>query len=217
MDYFNLPSSTIVQRVVPKNSFEPYATSKQKNMFAKDVAKIIWSYCLSQKTINLPSRDIQEIQIFTLELKEQKDIKPILDIIDKAIPYHIIFIVEYNGWMYFSTSAKHSSPLNESKSVIDWTFKTPWFKITENSYRLDLQKSLDGIFTNFCNQLSIHPNKDIKDLPELISYNSKLYEAMKKIESLKKKISSCNQFNKKVEMNMKVRELQEKLSELRHR
>ena len=192
-------------------------TSKQKSMFTKDVAKIIWSNSLSHKTINLPGRDIQEIQIFTLELKEQKDIKPVLDIIDRAIPYHIIFIVEYSGWIYLSTSAKHSSPLNESRSIIDWTFKTPWFKSAENNYNLDLQKSLDGIFTNFCNQLSIHPNKDIKDMPELISYNSKLYEAMKKIESLKKKISSCSQFNKKVEMNIKVKELQEKLSELRHR
>jgi hypothetical protein len=39
---------------------------------------------------------------------------------------------------------------------------------------------------------------------------------MKEIESLKKKITSCDQFNKKVEMNIKLKGLEKELSELRY-
>lgn len=53
MDYFDLPVSTMVQRVVPKNSFDASTNSKQKDLFTKEVARIIWSNKLSSETINL--------------------------------------------------------------------------------------------------------------------------------------------------------------------
>ena len=72
--------------------------------------------------------------VFRVELKEQKEINNTLEIIDKAIPYHIIFIITFGDMIYLSTSAKHSSPLKANKSVIDWTYKSPWFKEEENRY-----------------------------------------------------------------------------------
>jgi hypothetical protein len=99
MEYFNLPANTIVQRVVPKNSFDSFTNTKQKEMFTKEIAKIVWSNSISAGTINLQGKDISEIQIFTIELKGQKEIKTVLDIIDKVIPYHIIFVVEYGDFL----------------------------------------------------------------------------------------------------------------------
>ena len=214
MDYFNLPSNTVVQRVVPKNSFDSFTNSKQKEMFTKDIAKIVWSNSLSAGTINLRGKEIQEIQIFTIELKEQKEIKAVLDIIDKAIPYHIIFVVEFKDWIYFSTSSKHPSPLNDAKSVIDWTYTTPWFQKSDNKYIISLRKSLDNIFYEFCQQLSLRNNKNIKNIADLSAYNSKLYTLTKEIERLKKSIASCQQFNKKVEMNLLLKELENELNSL---
>jgi hypothetical protein len=214
MDYFNLPSSTVVQRVVPKNSFDSFTNSKQKEMFTKDVAKIVWSNSLSAETINLQGKEIQEIQIFTIELKEQKEIKPILDIIDKAIPYHIIFVVELGDWVYFSTSSKHPSPLHDAKSVIDWTYTIPWFQKTDNKYIINLRKSIDNIFYEFCQQFSLIKNKNIKNIADLSAYNSKLYTLTKEIERLKKSIASCQQFNKKIEMNLLLKEFENELNSL---
>lgn len=214
MDYFNLPSNTVVQRVVPKNSFDSFTNSKQKEMFTKDIAKIVWSNNLSAGTINLQGKEIQEIQIFTIELKEQKGIKTVLDIIDKAIPYHIIFVVEFGDRIFFSTSSKHPSPLNDEKSVIDWTYTTPWFKKADNKYVINLKKSIDNVFYEFCQQLSLKKNKSIKNIADLSAYNSKLFTLTKGIERLKKSIASCQQFNKKVEMNLLLKELENKLNSL---
>lgn len=214
MDYFKLPSNTTIQRVVPKNSFDSFTNSKQKDMFTKDVAKITWSNSISTTTINLSSKDIQEIQIFLVELKEKKEIKTLLDIIDKAIPYHIIFIIAFDDFMYISTSSKHSSSLNDTKSVIDWTFKTEWFRIGELDYKLELKKDIDFVYYDFCNQLSLKPNKDIKNITDLVAYNSKISSLRREIEQLKRSITSCRQFNKKVELNLKLKELEQELEVL---
>lgn len=214
MDYFKLPSKTTIQRVVPKNSFDSFTNSKQKDMFTKDIAKITWSNSISTETINLPNKDIQEIQIFLVELKEKKEIKMLLDIIDKAIPYHIIFIIEFGHSMYISTSSKHPSPLNNAKSIIDWTFKTEWFRIGEKNYRLELKKDIDSVYYDFCNQLSLKSNKNIKNITDLTDYNSKICSLTREIEQLKRNITSCQQFNKKVELNLKLKVLEGELEVL---
>ena len=214
MDYFNLPSTTIVQRVVPKNTFDSFTTRKQKELFTKDVAKIMWKNSISTQTTNLPCKDILEIQIFSIELKQQKEIKTLLDIIDKSIVYHIIFVVEFENLFYLSTSAKHPSPLNETKSVIDWTFKTQWSKKSSNLYKIELRKSIENVYYEFCKQLSLKPTDEVNCLIDLIDYDSQIQTLIKEIDHLQKKIATCQQFNKKVEYNLKLKELQQKLSNI---
>lgn len=166
MELFNLPYNTIIQRFVAKSHFDSVTNTKQKAMFANDIAKIMWCNSLSTETTNLPHREIEEIQIFSIELKEQKDIKSILEIIDKTIPYHIIFIVWFGNEVYLSASAKHPSLLNNNKSVIDWTYTSPWFKKSENTYSLNLKKDIDTVFFEFCQQLSHNTNSSIKNVTD---------------------------------------------------
>jgi hypothetical protein len=215
MELFNLPYNTIVQRFVAKSLFDSVTNTKQKAMFTNDIAKIMWCNTLSTETTNLPHREIEEIQIFNIELKEKKEIKSILEIIDKTIPYHIIFIVSFANEVYLSASAKHPSPLNEDKSVIDWTYTSPWFKKTENTYRIKLQKDIDTVFFDFCRQLSPQSNSSIKNIADLSAYNSRVNSLSKEIEQLKKKILVCSQFNKKVELNLKLKDLEQELKILK--
>jgi hypothetical protein len=97
MEIFKLPASTTVQKVIPKNAFDAYTRSKQKKLFTDLVSRITWTHKLSAETTNLRAYDINEIQIFRIELKVKNDIKPVLEVIDKAIPYHIIFVIEHEG------------------------------------------------------------------------------------------------------------------------
>lgn len=214
MELFNLPYNTIIQRFVAKSHFDSVTNTKQKAMFTNDIAKIMWRNTLSTETTNLPHKEIEEIQIFSIELKERKEIKSILEIIDKTIPYHIIFIVTFGDMVYLSTSAKHPSPLNDNKSVIDWTYTSPWFKETENTYSLNLKKDIDTVFLDFCQQLSIKSNISIKNIADLTAYNARFSSLTKEIELLKKKISTCPQFNKKVELNLSLKKLEDDLCKL---
>lgn len=208
MSIFSLPSSTIVNRIVPKNSFDSFTTSRQKKSFADLVDKIRWANKLSRETINLSGKDISEIQIFEVLLKKKADIPDLLTVIDRAIPYPIIFVISCEDSMRISASAKHTNPINENSAVIDWTFMSPWQK--ENSYQLNLTGNLDAIWANFCKQLSGRLSDKIS-LTALIAKEQKIHSIQTSINSLQTALKKTRQFNKKVELNI---ELQRKLAEL---
>ena len=126
---FDLPEATVVNRVIPKNSFEKYATASQRRQFTEYVQKIIWQNKLSTETTNLQGADIKEVQVFLIELKQKQKIDGILSVIDRAIPYPIIFSIKYDSTFYCSVSQKHAHPLNEDSAIIDWTFKTEWLDV----------------------------------------------------------------------------------------
>lgn len=214
MEVFALPERARVDKVVPKNAFDSYAATRHKKLFSSLIARITWLYKLSPETVNLEGKDVKEIQIFKIELKVNEDPKALLDVIDKAIPYTIIFIVQYNERCYFSTSAKHPHPLSESNAVIDWTFKSEWSFLSANPYRLDLRKNLDSVYHAFCLQLAGKPESQGKELTDLVQYEAQKTSLEKEIERLKSAIKNCKQFNLKVELNLEIKSKQDELKKL---
>lgn len=206
MELFSLPHTAKVNRVIPKNAFDSYTTAKQKKLFTELISRITWTHKLSPDTINLEAKDIKEVQIFKVELKVKQDIQTVLDIIDKSIPYSIIFVVEYASMIYLSTSSKHTHPINEDNAVIDWTFKTEWFKPSENKYTLQLKKSIDTVYYDFCRQLSSMSEHLQMSFKQLIEYQQQKKLLEKEIVKIRDKIKLCNQFNLKVELNISLKQ-----------
>jgi hypothetical protein len=214
MDLFILPHTTKVNRVIPKNAFENYTNSKQKKLFKEVIARITWTHKLSSATINLEAKDIKEIQLFKVDLKLKQDIQQVLDVIDKSIPYTIVFVIEHESMIYLSTSSKHPHPVNENKSVIDWTFKTDWFQPKDNKYSLQLKKSIDAVYYDFCIQLSDVSGTSQTTFQNLILFNKKADALKKEIAKLKSLVKGSQQFNNKVELNMELKKLLDELKAL---
>lgn len=210
---FNLPETTVVNRVIPKNSFEKYATPSQRRQFSEYVQKIIWLNKLSSETTNLSGNEIKEIQVFLIELKQKQKIDGIISVIDRAIPYPIIFSIKYDSTFYCSASQKHSHPLNEDNAIIDWTFKTDWLDVSDCTLSIILKKNLETVFENFCSQIS-KPNKTIIGLNELVHFDKNLKSLQKEKERLINAINSCKQFNKKVELNLELKAIENRINDL---
>lgn len=208
---FNLPKSTIIQKVIPKNAFDVYTNNKQKKAFAEKIQRITWLNKISFETINLKDVEIKEIQIFKVELKKKIEINDIVNIIDKTIPYHIIFLIYFNNEFYISTSVKHLHPNDEDKAVIDYTFKSVWLSIDDNPYTVELKNDLDWVFQNFCEQLKT-VNTNASNIWELVQTQKQDDSLRKEIEKVKSEIARCKQFNIKVELNMKLKELEKSLT-----
>lgn len=210
MNYFKLSETTKVFKVIPKNTFDSYTNTQQKRLFSEKIARITWMQKLSKETINLPYKEINEIQIFRIELKAKEDVSSILTIIDKAISYHIIFIVGYADHIYLSTSKKHSNPINENISVIDWTFKSDWFSATDQKYRLNLKYNIDAVFKDISLQLLGRGDLANESIDSIIYNQQQIDVIQKEISRLKSSISKSKQFNRKVELNLvlKAKELQ---------
>ncbi len=206
MSYFNLPISSNVNRFIPKNAFDAFTNAKQKKKFTDIIDKITWLNKLSKETINLTGKEVPELQIFEIKLKEECYPKDLLDIIDKSIPYQIIFVLSYQDTILISTSKKHNHPLNQDNAVVDWSFATQWFLANENKYQLNLKISLDFVYADFCSQLSNYTQEQ-KDITKIIDHDKYLKGLKKQIADLKKAIKAEKQFNKKVELNIQLRKL----------
>ncbi len=214
MEFFSLPNTARVNKVIPKNAFDAYTNSKQKKMFSDLILRITWLQKLSQDTVNLEGKEIKEIQIFKIELKVREEIQPLLEIIDKAIPYNIIFIIQELDSSYLSTSTKHPHPLNANNSVIDWTFKTPWFLNNENKFAMHLKKNLDAVYHDFCIQISGKKNMARKSLQDLVHYNKQIYLLEKEIQQLQTNIKNSKQYKYKVELNLLLKQRSKELQSL---
>jgi hypothetical protein len=215
MEYFLLPETTMVRRIIPKNTFDSYTNSQQKKLFSDKITRITWIQKISKDTINLPSNEISEIQVFKIELKLKEDISEILAIIDKSIPYHIVFIVEYGDEVYLSTSKKHPNPANENTSVIDWTFRSEWFLPADRKYRLNLKQNIDAVFKDICLQLLGRDDFANQSINSIIHTQQQIDTLQREINKLKSSIKNTKQFNRKVELNLLLKTKESELASYR--
>lgn len=202
-----LPPSTIVDKIVPKNSFDEYATTKHKKLLTSVVARIKWLHKLSNQTVNLQAKDVIEIQVFELELKEQTNINDLLLLINRVIPYPILFVLRFNEEVMYSISKKHTHPTNENQAVVDWTFSTSWKNVVEDEFEISLSNSLDSVFQEICFKISGKNQGKEKNIDELIEKEQRLKQLNYSIEKITASMNKCKQFNKKVELNRQLQEL----------
>ena len=211
MRIFDLPKSTEFGRVIPKNAFDEYTNTKQKKIISDCIQRITWTNKLSKETTNLKPGSVSEIQVFQIELKLKNDLKKILDIFDKSIPYHIVFALIFDNDVLLSTSAKHHHITKANESVLDCAFKTNWRNINELELKLELKESLDQTYISLCNQISKR-NKEYKSYQAFVESEMKIKNIETQIAKTESQIKREKQFNKKVNLNMELSNLKQKLS-----
>lgn len=199
-----LPASTIVDKIIPKNSFEEYATVKQRKLLSSNVARIKWLNKISTQTVNLQGKEINEIQVFEMELKGKFNINELMALINKVIPYQILFVLRFNEEVMYSVSKKHIHPANENQAVVDWTFSTTWTNVIDDQFEIQLSKTLDFVFQDICFKISGKNTGKEKDIDTLIAKEQQLKQLNSEIEKTQKAIDKCRQFNKRVELNQKL-------------
>lgn len=205
---FDLPQSTIVKKIIPKNSFDSFFNNNQKKELSENVARITWQNKIAFDTVNLQGGEIKEIQVFLVELKKKGHFMKLLNLLDKYIPYNIIFLVQYKNEFLISTSIKHTNPINEGLMVIDYTYTSPWLDLNDRSYKIVLKKNLDHVMKLFCEQFMSNSEDSLNtSLKELTNRQIEKDKLSSEMERLKSEIAKCKQFNRKVELNLKLKEL----------
>jgi len=204
----NLPSQAEVNKLLPKKKFyEKFSIGKRlKDEFVNKIQKITWKYKLSEDTINLEKTDsVIEIQVFYVELKEQIIPKSVLRMIDKSIPYPILYKFIYKNNFAYGISLRHSD------LGVDYYFSS-WNTGMEFSFTaLNLEKLYEKLIKAF-----IHDDiKQDRDFKAIVSTDQKIKELEREIEALNLKIKREKQFNKKVELNKILLKVKSELETIR--
>jgi uncharacterized protein (UPF0248 family) len=211
----DFPKSTEFNRRIPKQKFyeKLSISTRLEQQFVKEIDTIHWKSKLSPETLNISAgKDVTEIQVFEITLKEQSISKNIVEIIDREIPYHIVFIIRYKDMAQIWVSYKEDSKSREGKFKVDSYYVTDWVKYGD--LMLQIQGlDLDKVYENFIFQvangkLRLENGIDIKDAVLRAKEQAKLVAYIKSLET---KIKSEKQFNRQVKLMGELRKARAKL------
>lgn len=154
-----LPKSTEFNRFLPKQKFykdlytHTSIPSKTKNYFVKQIKSITWENKIDYTTMNIAKGSfVEEIEIFRIELYDYEIDDSVIYIIDENIPYHILFVLEYNNKRKYSLSYKEIS--RESETInIQKIFQSDWLSEDEDLLKFS-GISIDDMYENLLNSIT---------------------------------------------------------------
>ena len=209
---WGLPDGCIEDQALPKNAFHPHLSAAQRRLLTAEVDKMRWWAKLSPDSVNLPAGDVPEIQVFSIQLRKQVDLKTLWDAVEKAIPYTLVLWLEHDGMAQIRSSKKHPHAIDVNRSVLDWTFQSDWFPVDEVPSDFELVGSLDTVALKFWRGLSGAAEERSDSIEKLVEDQQLVWGLKNKIKRLEQRLAKEKQFNRKVELNQEIGLLRNKLS-----
>lgn len=213
-----LPKSTEFNRRIPKQKFyENLKVSPTlKRFFIEQIKAIYWRNKIATTTMNLASGEtVTEIEIFEVKLNESKLDESVLRQIDKEIPYHIIFLLEYDGKYQAWTAYKAAAGSGNNAFKVGTYYHTNWLEETALPLKID-GLSVDKVYENYVRQIAggaLQTEKQ-ESLKESVERDNRRQELQKKIAVLQKNIRKERQFNKQMQLNTELKKLKKELEDL---
>lgn len=211
----NLPRTTEVNKIIAKDKIYDKADvpNALKQSFIKDIDRIVWANKIAPATMNITAGRIDEIQVFHIRLKNPSIHQKILETIDKAVPYVIVYVLEYEERFQCWIGYKEKSA-NNTLSVVKY-FHDEW--ADQPSLSIKGTKT-DTIYENLLASLSpnIKPDEETSDLKEQVKKTVEIDILKKEISRLTTKMFKEKQFDRQVELNNRLRTLNSQLKELKN-
>lgn len=198
---FELPKSCYVNKFLPKKIFyeKVGVSSGVKDEFVNQVDRITWLYKLSPDTIGITkTENIEEIQIFQIDVKEKKVPMSVIKTITKGVQYKILFLIKYNDDYCYAVKVEDSIYSSEWNANIVFEF---------NAINLEI------VYENIVKYI-INEESNNKKFEEIIDDRNIKENLEKRINQLRQKIKSEKQFNRKNELNMELNKLLERMEAL---
>lgn len=213
-----LPVSTEFNRRIPKQKFYDNLTitPELKKMFIEQIESIYWVNKIAPSTLNVSQgEEVVEIEVFHIQLNQNMISDKILQQIDKEIPYHILFVLEYQCKYQLCIGYKEQSKSNSDTFKVNSYYYTEWQKPESSQVKLE-GLNIDALYYNFI--LQIAGSRIVKgkedDIKQAYERTVEIDKIKKQIEILNYKVYNEKQFNRQIEMNGRLKEYRKRLAEL---
>jgi hypothetical protein len=220
----NLPSSTFVAKVVPKEKFysKCAVNTATKNLFVKYVEQIVWQNKLTAQTMAAEKGLlVNEIDVFEVKMKSFDCPRRLFEFIDQNLHHHNVFVLTYDDKAKLFVNFKEKE---KDETFLD-AFETPWKPADEPVFNLS-GSNMDEIYESIVrtagaanintnsSSLSLPKGETEQPKPSLKDYivQSKQNAKIKaQIEKLEKKLANEKQFNRQVEIRAEIRKLEKEM------
>ncbi|MDO5096680.1 MAG: DUF4391 domain-containing protein [Peptostreptococcaceae bacterium] len=211
-----LPKTTEFNKRIPKQKFYDNMENSTsiKKIFAEQVKLIYWKNKIATETMTLaPGNNVQEIEVFEIQLNQPSFDENLLRQIDEIIPYHILFLMEYQGRYQVWVGYKDSANFGKKSFQIKSYYHTKWFDENESPLRME-GLNIDAVYENFVRQIAgdkLIQSDFEESLKESVDKEERRKALQKKITALQSKIRKEKQLNKQMEMNNELKKLRREL------
>ena len=181
INILNLPVKTVYGKFIPKeklyNHTDINASTKEK--FVRQIERITWINKISPETVNVKPGKYSEIEVFRINLKDSNIDDKLIQIIDRAIPYPILFAICYNGYFYLTMPYKDGANIGPY-------FKSNWM----GAVNLTLTGlTIDQIYANILHAIDNSLKSDVMSLDEAVEQYAEQQQIQKRIDQLTKQIA----------------------------
>lgn len=243
LDYmvnFNVPKECIEDSRIPKKLFyEEYdMSSSDKELFTKAIDKVVLEYMFSEDRVNIAAYknddiECEEVAVIRVLLHEDSKYKRICEIIQRAIPYSLIVICEYKKNVLFNAASKRINKNDAEKNTVEEMIFTDWISLEKQNKNekvflesLNVREwsyaNLYKFYNSFVDKVKLFnaskysSNLEVLnsiDVDEVKKLTDKIESLSFEILSLKDKLKKESQFNKKMDLNIKIKKLEIKKNE----
>ena len=207
------PVSTEFGKRIPKQKFYENldVSPALHRMFVDQIKLVYWRNKLAATTLNLePGKLVTEIEVFEIKLTSPDLDEDILRLIDREIPYHILFLLEYDGKYQAAMGYKEAASSGKAAFKVERYYRTEW--LTEEELSLHLEGlTIDAVYENFIRQIAgdrLVGNENTT-LKESVEQQKQREQIEKQIVALETKMKKEKQLNRKMELKAEIKKLRE--------
>lgn len=236
-EYMHISKSCEVGTIIPKKQL--YAnmnvSREGQTLITGNVAKMIWQYSFNPSTIAIKPykdeiREYPEIEIIEVSLNSTSaNVRKIADLIMRAIPYPMLLVFTAENQIQLWSANQRTNLADSSKNTIEEFIETNWINLAliqpkEEKFlkQLDVNElSFADFYQFYCGfvdriivynaSLFTDNELDLKYATKIKERYYKILELQKQINEMKSIIYKEKQFNRKVELNMKIKKLRQEL------
>ena len=215
-----LPKTTEFNRRIPKQKFYENMdiSPTLKKVFVEYVKIIYWKNKIAVSTTNLAAgKDVTELEVFEIRLNSPITDDNLLRQIDRQIPYHILFILEYENKYQAWIGYKEAAMSGNNAFKVSGYYHTEWLE--EDKLTLNMEGlNLDAVYENYVRQIAgdrLQIEIAGESLKESIERDEKRQLLQKQIDVLTARIRKEKQLNKQLEMNNQLKKLKKEYERIK--
>ena len=210
------PQTTEFNKRIPKQKFyeNMEVSPALKRVFVERIKLIYWRNKLAVSTMNIaPGETVTEIEVIEIKLASPQLNEAVLRQIDKEIPYHILFILSFDGKVQAWTGYKEATEGGNKAFKVNKYYHTEWIPEYELNLKIE-GLNMDAVWENLIIQVGGVEVGQGKSLDEQIQIDDQKAKLQKEIEKLEKQARNEKQPNKKFQLAQQVKTLKKQLDEL---
>lgn len=216
-----LPKTTEFNKRIPKQKFYENinVTPALRRIFIDQIKVIYWRNKIAPSTMNLEAgANVTEIEVFEVKLNSAPLDISVLRQMDKEIPYHIVFLLEYEGKYQAWTAYKEKAGSSNNAFKVDTYYHTDWLPENELTLKID-GLNMDAVYENYVRQIAgdalrAAAGEEPETLKEAVERDKQIQQLQKQIDILQTKVRREKQLNRQMELNAELKKLKKELEVL---